>query len=349
MNRSRSPTVRRFAAAVVVLLVVLGAVPGLAVAAPVQGVGETITVGPDETVDGVQGVAGTVVIRGTVTGDVQVAAGSLVITGTVEGDVSAGAGSVDIRGTVGGDVLVGTGSLTVGEDAVIGGTLEAGAGSARIAGTVVGDSSIGAGSLVLEPTATFEGDLRYDGELEDGGATVQGRLIEDPSLSGLSFRPFQGAGDVLFGIYGFLVNLVLGAVLLLAFPAASERLSNRVRDDAVTTGLYGLVVLVGVPVLLVLVAITVIGIPLAVLGALLFALALWVASVYGRYAVGGWLLGYVGTDNRWAALVVGLVAVAVVGLVPYLGGLVEFLVLLLGLGGLAVAGHGAYQGRGSAE
>ncbi|MDZ7701007.1 MAG: hypothetical protein U5J98_02455 [Halobacteriales archaeon] len=141
------------------------------------------------------------------------------------------------------------------------------------------------------------------------------------------------------------MSFVLGAILLLAFPARTDGIRDRVRDDPLTSALYGLVVLVGVPILLVFVAITIIGIPLAVIGALLFALAAWVGSVIGRYAVGGWLLGYVGAENRWAALLVGMLAVGLVGLVPVLGGLVEFVVLLLGLGALGAVGLGAFRGR----
>lgn len=327
------------------MLVVLATVPGLAMAAPVQEVGGTIVVAADETVDSVEAAGGTVIVRGTVTGDVDAAAGSVIIAGTVEGDVSAGAGSVEITGQVDGDVSVGTGSLTIGKDAVIGGRLKAGAGSARIAGTVVGDVELGAGSIVLEPTATFQGDVRYDGDLDDRGATVDGRLIRDRSLTQSEFRPFAGFGSTLFDVYGFLVNLVLGAVLLLVFPDGSRRLARRLRDEPLSTGLYGLVALIGIPILLVLVAITIIGIPLAIIGALLFAVMVWVGSIYGRYAVGEWLLGYVGTDNRWLALVVGLVVVGLVSLVPILGGLVEFVVLLLGLGGLGVLALGALRGR----
>lgn len=339
----RTPS--RFAVPLVVLLLVLATLPGLAIAAPVQGAGGTIVVESGETVDSVQAVAGTVVIRGTVTGDVQVATGSLVIDGEVQGDVSGAAGSVDIRGRVAGDVNVGTGSLTLAEDAVIGGQLNAGTGSALIAGTVRGDAAIGGGDIVLAPTATFQGDLRYDGDLTDRGATVDGQLVRDRSLGGTSFQPISGVGEALFDVYGFLVSLVLGAVLLLAFPAGSERLLGRMREEPLMSGLYGLGVLVGVPILLVLVAITIIGIPLAVIGAVLFALAAWIASIYGRYAVGDWLAGYAGIDSRWVALVVGLVAVGLVGLVPFLGGLVEFLVLLLGLGALGAVGLERFRSR----
>lgn len=45
-------------------------------------------------------------------------------------------------------------------------------------------------------------------------------------------------------------------------------------------------VLVGAPVLLVPLAITVIGLPLSLAGALAFALVAWVGLIYGRFAVG---------------------------------------------------------------
>lgn len=347
------PSWPRPAGRVVVPLLVIGllvaVLPGTAAAASVQGVGSTVVIEEDETVDRVQAVAGAVVIRGAVTGDVEVAAGSLLITGDVGGDVAAAAGSVTIDGRVVGDVSVGAGSLAVGEDGAIGGTLQAGVGSARVAGLVGGDATIGGGSILLEPTATFEGDLRYDGELTDRGATVEGQRVHDRSIGGARFAPGPWVDDVVFGVYGFLVNLVLGVVLLLAVPAGSRRLARRVSADPLRMGLYGLLALVGVPVLLVLVALTIIGIPLAILGGLLFALAAWVGAVYGRYAIGEWLLGYVAVDNRWVALLVGLVVVGVIGTVPVVGGLVEFLVLLLGLGGLAAAGLDAYRRGGTAE
>ncbi len=59
------------------------------------------------------------------------------------------------------------------------------------------------------------------------------------------------------------------------------------------------------PIALIALAITVIGIPLSVIGSFLFALLVWVGVVYGRFAVAAWLLGLVGLENRWLALVVG--------------------------------------------
>jgi hypothetical protein len=96
---------------------------------------------------------------------------------------------------------------------------------------------------------------------------------------------------------------------------------------------------------LAVVAITIIGIPLSVIGFLLFLLTAWVGAVYGRIAVGEWLLSLAGVTNRWLALLVGLVVVAIGVRVPVVGGLVEFLVFLLGFGALAATLYRGYRRR----
>jgi len=96
------------------------------------------------------------------------------------------------------------------------------------------------------------------------------------------------------------------------------------------------------------VAITIVGIPLALVGIVAYVVALWIGSVYGRYALGSWVLDRLDSPNRWVALLLGVVGVALIGLVPWIGELVDLLVLLLGLGALALALWGRYRGRDDA-
>lgn len=335
--------------AVLLVALLVGSVPtaGLAaggpaapdgpVAQPAQStVGGTVTVADGETVDGITAVAGTIVVEegGTVEGDVSGLAGNVYVDGTVEGDVSVAAGNVEIGGTVSGDVSAAAGNLLIAEGATVGG-VEAGAGKVRLEGTVEGDVSVGAETIVLGEEASIGGDMRYDGDLEGTEGAVAGDLVRDSTV-GVEVGPTIGpATSWLFDAYALLLNLLLGAVLLVLFPRFSAGVADRVAGEPVRTGLVGLGVLVAVPVVLVAVAITVVGIPVAFVGSLLFALAIWIGTVYGRFAVAAWLLSAAGVEHRWLALVVGLVAGAILGLVPYLGGLINLLVFLLGFGALA--------------
>lgn len=338
---------RTLLAAVLVLSLTVG------VAAAETRTGGTIVVEEDETVDeDLQAFGGTVVVRGTVNGDVEAFAGSVVVTGTVNGDLSAFGGSVRVAGDVTGDLEAVGGDVFVEEGATVGGNLEAAGGSVTLDGTVEGDAEVGADRFSLGSSARVGGDLDYDAETfaRADGAVVDGSVTEVDSIETGPVNVPQTPGW-LGGIYGFLVNLLAGAVLLAALPAFSAGVARRATDDSLLSGGVGLLVLVGGPVVLVLIAITIIGIPLALAGLVVWGLGLWLGFVYGAFAVGVWLYDRVGGGGSpWVALLVGLLAVTLVGLVPVVGGLVEFLVLLVGLGALASGILAGFRGRrGSRE
>ncbi|AGB35896.1 bactofilin family protein [Natronococcus occultus] len=341
-------SVRKRLAIVLLVVVLLGAVPTGVVAQSESTVGGTAVVAEDETIDELEAVAGTVVVEGTVTGDVSAAGGDVRIaeTGEVGGSLEGAAGSVTIDGTVDGDVGVGAGNVEVGEDATVGGEFTVGAGNAVIDGVLEGDAAIGAETITLGSDAEIAGDLRYDGDLQGNTDAVAGSITEDSTL-GVDIAPtLQPLASWLASVYVLALNLLLGAALLALFPRFSDGVADRVSTDPVRTGLVGLGVLVGVPILLVAVAITIVGIPFSIVGGFAFAFVVWIGIVYGRFAVAAWLLSYADLENRWLALVVGLIGGAVLSQVPYLGGLVDFLVLLLGLGALA---WGLYARRRTAR
>ncbi|WP_255169378.1 bactofilin family protein [Natrononativus amylolyticus] len=329
----------RFLVVLLVLAVVLGSLPGIVAAQDRSGVGGTITVAEGETVDEVSAVAGDVFIEGTVTGDVSALAGNVHVAGEVGGDVSVATGNLEITGTVDGEVSAGAGNVVIAEGATIG-ALQAGAGNVVIDGEIAGDAAIGAETIALGESAAIAGDLRYDGALEGNTGAVAGDVTRDSTL-GFDVAPtVQPLADWLFALYALVLNLLLGAVLLALFPSFTDRVADRVATDPVRSGLVGLLVLVGVPILLAAIAITVIGIPITIVGALAFALFVWIGIVYGRFAVAAWALSYADVDNRWLALVVGLVGGAVLAQIPYLGGLLNFVIFLLGLGALSMALYG---------
>jgi len=340
-----TPTRRaRLLAVTLAALAVLALVPGLA-AADENRTGDTVVVEAGETIDDdLSASAGNVIVRGTVTGDLQAFAGNVIITGEVRGDVEAFAGNVRVTGDVGGDVMAVGGNVFVGENATVGGTLEAAAGTVTIAGGV-GDARLAAGSITVASTGTVDGDLRYDGTLTvaDGG-TVTGETVQDSSLTvGPQFPDVPWLGT----LFGLLMNLLLGALLLLALPAFSARVGEYGVDRPLRSGGIGLLAVIAAPVVFVLFAITIVGLPIAFAWLLLFLLLAWLGSVYGAFVVGVALLALTEIDNRWLALVLGLVVVALVTQVPLLGGLFGLLVFLIGLGALLGVLTGGYRRRRS--
>lgn len=343
-----------------VAFVVLGGFVGMVTAQPVQqaspaqtGASGTLVVEEGQTSNGISTVAGTVVIRGTVNGDVNVVSGDVVIeeSGTVTGNVNGATGSLRIAGTVGGNVDVAAGSIVVDRSAQIGGNLNIGTGSVLIAGEIAGDVTVGADEIRVAPSAVIAGDLRYDGALTlQEGATVDGSVIRDDSIGGIGPMGMGANWHIpnwVNTIYGFFANLLLGVLLLALFPRFSNDVADSVGERTLRSGGWGLLLLFGIPVVLVAFAITIIGIPVALLGLMLYVLAIWIGVVYGEYAVGRYLLARFGGEGRWTALLLGLVLFALLGLLPVIGGIAVFLALLVGLGALGAGLWGRFSDRRS--
>lgn len=332
-------------AVVVVVLVALATVPG--VAAAETRAGGTVIVEQGETVDGLTAFAGNVIVRGTVEGDLTAFAGNVVLaeTGRVTGELYAMSGNLRVAGTVVGDVTGFGGNVLLTAGGEVGGDLDAAAGTVQINGAVAGGVRAGAGTVAVGPQAVVDGDLEYNGELELAeGAVVDGQVVRNQNLGFGENAPFNfGVPNWLATLWGLVLNLVLGIVLLTFFPVFTRTVVERAVGSPLRSGGIGFLTLVVVPVVLALFAITIVGIPLTIFGAIIFAFAAWVATVYGSYAVGTYLLDLADADSRWGALVAGLVILAFVGFIPVLGGLYTFLVFLLGLGALVRATWRRYR------
>lgn len=351
-----SSSTRRVLAVLLASVVALGGLSGVAVAQTGGGLGGSIVVEEGETVGGLDLLAGSLVVRGTVDGDVTGVAGSVRVAagGVVTGSVDLAAGAVDIDGTVQGDVDVAAGSVSVGPDGVVGGTLVVGAESLLLAGTVRGDVEAGAERVTVTETTVVDGTLRYDADAaytQADGATVAGGAVAVANLGGGGF--LDGLGDGfgdglgaagwLFSAYWAVATFLVGAVTLYAFPRFTGTVAGTVADRPLVSGGVGLLGLVGGPVLALALAVTVVGLPASLLVLMLFGLAVFVGAVLAEYAVGSWLLSLADVENRYAALVVGVVVVAVLAQLPVVGWVLNPVVLLLGFGALLLALRASYR------
>lgn len=330
--RSRRGTLALLLATVLVL----AALPG--VAAAEQRAGGTVVVAEGEELDSLTATGGTVIVRGTVTGDVDAYAGSVVVaeSGVVEGALRSYAGSLRIEGRVGGNAVAYAGSVVLAESGRVGGSLGAAAGEVTVAGSVRGDVTAGAALVSLAPTAEVGNDVNYDGRLERApGATVGGqtRAVDDLGLG--PSLPALPPGTVF--LYGVLSNLLVGAILLyFGEDFAVSTAENAVLEPS-SALFYGLAVAVAVPVGVLALAITVIGLPVAAVVLLALPALGWVAAVLGRFALGAWLVSFADVDRPAAGLTVGVVLVAVLVRIPFRVGVgVRAGVLLLGVGAVVV-------------
>jgi hypothetical protein len=297
------------------------------------------TVRVDGRVDGdLVASGGRVVVAGVVTGDVLVAAGSTTISGEVGGDVRAAAGQARVEGRVGEDVVLGAGQATVARGAQIGGDLIVGAGRLQLDGAVTGSVLGSAGGY------TRGGSVA-------GSERVNVRQPEQAPAPTLADR----TADVL---RRYVSILVVGLLLLWLLPRAFRGAADAVRGRPLVSLGIGALGFIGVVVLLVLVVLVTVLLAVAlgllglgsltgvtVFGGLLVAAVVaflfFIAVAFGAQATAGLALGRLlfrgeGRSFRGGlgALAFGVLVVVLVAAVPVAGGLLEVLVVLLGLGAL---------------
>jgi hypothetical protein len=297
------------------------------------------TVRIDGRVDGdLVASGGQVIVAGTVTGDVLAAAGTTTISGQVDGDARVASGQARIQGRVGEDLLLGVGQATVTREAQVGGDLIFGAGRVQMDGTVDGSVLGSTGNYTQGGSVAGREQVNVQQPEEQREPTLADRtldglrryvsiLVIGVLLLWLLPRMFGGAAEVArrralvsfgVGILGF-IGVIVALVLVVLVTVLV----------AVVLGLLGLGSLTGVTVFggLLFVAIVVFLFVLA----LVFAAPATVGLALGRLLVRDPGRSFLATLG---ALAVGVLVVVLVAAIPLVGGWLEALLVLLGLGAL---------------
>jgi cytoskeletal protein CcmA (bactofilin family) len=340
----------KIAVLVIVGILCLSSTIGV-VSAQEQRTGGSITIDPDETHEGdLELTAGDVLVAGTVDGDLTATGGSVTISGDVTGDVTATGGSVIIDGTVEGDLTATGGEVHVREAARIDGVVEATGGTVTVEGTIADDTRLDGESVTISPRATIDGDLTYsaDETTISDDAEITGAVTETEREGGMA--PFSNVSlpDIpdaaltpLVSLYLFLANFLIGAVLVVAAPRFSDRVSKQGIERPIVSGGVGVATLIGMPFVLGVLFLSVVGIPLAFFASYSFIFLLWVGLVYGAFVVGTWGLSVFDYDHRWGGLAVGLAVISLANALPYMG----FLLVVIALFGVGAFIRALYEWR----
>jgi cytoskeletal protein CcmA (bactofilin family) len=308
---------------------------------------------------------GTIDIGQLVEGDVSVAGGSVRLSGRVGDDVRAAGGTVLVGGEVGGDVVAAGGTVTLAPETRIDGRVWLGGGrvvvagrigrelrvaaaAVSVAGEVGGDVHIAARTIEVLPTARIKGDFTYTSAGPasiDRGAQIQGRVTHERSDVAERAGRLGRVVSVVARAVLLAGLIVCGAVLLLLLPGFTVSAARTIGSNPWRSLGLGVIVLVVTPIAAVALVVTIIGIPLG-----LTAIALYTVALVLGYLTAAVFLGELGarlagrgelsTGGRMLALALALVVLALIGLVPIVGGLVVALAIVAGLG---ASSHQAFR------
>ena len=303
---------------------------------------------------------GEIKVTGTINGGIIAAGGSILVNGNVTGDIRAAGGEVRIGGDVGDNVLAFTGQFVLEKNARIARDLTLGAGNAVIDGTVNGNINGGVSDLEMRgatkgnvtveidenikifPGATIGGNLEYTAPKQ---GEISGIVSGKTTYKETPVKKEDLMSNIEGEIIGYLWLLFIGIVSLMLAPELTQKNSDTISAKPLKNLLWGLLSLIITPIVAVLLLITIIGIPLSLIIFIIYIISLYISRIYVGFWVGQYVLKKLKIETRFRVLTMGsgLLIVLIGTNLPIIGIFIHFVVLLLGLGAIALTEYDIYR------
>ena len=321
--------------------------------------GDLYTFSETATIDGI--VTGDLIsfcrslyVNGQVQGDIIAFCESFELKGAAEDDVRAFARYITINGTVKKNITSFCEKLqfnhgsAIGEDAYFFcaegflrgtslGSISAKADRLHIAGEIEKDVDIQAQSVHIASTAHIKGNLKLCCSREtqiDPEAIIEGN-VEDipPKCKTEKVSKWTKASFYIFKLIWLIAAIIIGVLAIKLLPKLTQKIVGEAQQYWKSLGI-GFLASIFTPVASIIIAVTVVGLPLGLLSLTLYAALLYLSTIFVGIVVGMLILRSFKTpfEVSLLALVIGLLILHVLFQVPYLGMVVRIVTLLLGLG-----------------
>ncbi len=300
--------------------------------------GGTVTVNAPITED-LTVIGGVVQVHGEVGDDVRVFGGEVTIAEPIKGDLVVLGGTLNILSTasVGGDILF-YGETLVVEGEVIG-SIYGTADTVRINDVVHGDVSMKAWTFIsLGDSASVTGSISYTSTqdlVRAQNAEIKGEVHKLNTNETSTTRIWEILALQLF-------VLLFASLTLYVF--GQKRIQSIITNQAHSFGICGLVgltVFLLTPIAAGILMVSIVGVFLGILLLLSYFVALLVAFLLGSILLGYLIQRFVFRISRVSAttIVMGTIALLILALVPYVGGLSIFACTMVSFGKVIIVGY----------
>lgn len=307
-------------------------------------------------------LGGQVFIDGTINGDVLVAAGSVEVSGVVTNDVRLLAGQALVTGKIGRNLTGVAATIELGPSAEIGRSAVIVSGNAdvesrirnnvrlyssnvRISDQIDGKVIAYVGQLRLTSKVIIGGALEYwsnKNALIDPNAQIKGGVVHHPSFFYDLFHSKLLKGlRIGSKLAALMMNLfysfVIGLIMIRYFPQRVEQTIQTLNQKPAQSLVAGIVLLFLLPIIMLMLIITILGVP--------FALTLLSLTVVGFYTAKILSILWMSTHifrkfeykkHKRLYFAFGLIVYFIVTLIPYVGTIITIAALLFGIGGAAL-------------
>lgn len=300
-------------------------------------------------------------INSNIQQDATIAAGNIRITGKIGDDLRVAAGNVFIENDVQGDLIVAGGQVTIGQGATIFGDVAILSGAAQILGkvngniwgtvgeieinnVVKGNIEVTVDQLFLGSQGKINGNLHYSSSKPaknlnesqiDGKTTYESTLL-DYDKKELAHQITKFIGYIAF--LKFLSLLFIGLIALWLLRRYLINSTYKAYEKTLASLGYGLVIIIMTPIIAVLLMFTGIGLMLSILLWTIWVMIIIFGGILSSLLIGLKIFRYDEKESLWKlylAFGIGALIFILIGFIPYIGMLAQFIIASISIGGAA--------------
>ncbi len=208
-----------------------------------------------------------------------------------------------------------------------------------IDGAINGNVYIDATSITINSNTNITGNLKYNEDAEitmSKDSVIGSKSTYKNTSSGLGFYEGKSLTNVIINklvntLFDLLNILVVGLLMVLLIPKLFTKIREIDNNRLLPSFAWGLLILVAVPVLALILMITYVGISCGFVVIALYGVLVYIASILSTFKITSAILKDK-VKNPYLVLLIGLTCLYLIKLIPFVGGLVSFACLCLGLG-----------------
>ncbi len=318
-----------------------------------------------------------ITIDGTISGDLIAAAQTISVNGRVEGDIIAAAQDININGEVGGNVRVAGNSISLdglvarnvnafGSNVILGNNSQIGwdvivAGvNFESRGNIAGGLSGSMGRALISGKIAKDLDLKMSENGFNEGLTILPETNIGGEVNYVSKKPAQISDKAKIGgqveqkvpqtkstnclavwawakLYSIFSALVVGLVLIFLGRKITPKVLEKIEAKPLKMVLPGLLIMFVLPPVALVLAFTIIGIPMALIISAWWLVATYVAKIITAILVGQLILKALikkSTPKLIWSLILGVTVSWLLFAIPFVGWILGLFAIWLGLGGI---------------
>ncbi|OGY41768.1 MAG: hypothetical protein A2Y82_02740, partial [Candidatus Buchananbacteria bacterium RBG_13_36_9] len=299
-------------------------------------------------------------VNGPIEGDLIVVGKNIVISSEIKGNLRAFGDTIIIKGKVAKNITIAGNIITLAAESEAGNNLLVAGSNIELNGKINNNLYAAGSSIILNneilgnayltidtegalsvyPQANIHGNLEYTAQAladKKAGAIVGDQekftqwKIEPPRPATAKYNLFY----LTWWLAGLLGAIIIGLVLVIIFKDYTLKVEKQIDKNILLTILKGLVYLIVTPIALFILAVTIIGLPLAVIMGLLYGIILYLTKIFVGIYLGERLIHLINKKIAipliWS-MICGLVIIYLLCLLPYFGWMIKLIVVMWGLG-----------------